>query len=251
MEPEQFSKFRHQAVHELMDLNELCEKEYHISSWPKWEYDLDRGTLAFTRDGVLKVLASIQVVGTTSISGGTWLWGWANESLTPKVTAQLAKVRVFGETENIPELTKAELPDDEYLGWGMTAVAAKLLAAKGAYRCPGENGFVYVIYSSVGFADDASALVPSPKEVECSDHGRGFATYVCEHLVSNPAQAWHSADPDEENKWPDAWCDACEVFFQEQGEWNEKNESKMKIKLLCHHCYERLRSQEKPSVLRA
>jgi len=25
MEPERFSKFRHKAVHELMDLNELCE----------------------------------------------------------------------------------------------------------------------------------------------------------------------------------------------------------------------------------
>jgi len=102
MEPEQFSKFWHKAVHELMNLNELCEKEYRISSWPKWEYDLDRGTLAFTQDGLPKVLASIQVVGTTSISGGTWLWGWANESLTPKVTTQLAKMRAFGEAENVP-----------------------------------------------------------------------------------------------------------------------------------------------------
>lgn len=248
MEPELFSKFRHKAVHELMDLNELCEKEYRISSWPKWEYDLDRGTLAFTQDGVPRVLALIQVVGTTSISGGTWLWGWANESLTPKVTTQLAKVRAFGEAENISELTNAELPDDEYLGWGMTAVAAKLLGAKGAYRCPGENGFVYVVYSSIGFANDLSPLAPSPNEVECSNHGKGFATYACEHLVSNPAQAWHSSEPNEENKWPDAWCDTCEVFFQEQGEWNDKNESKMKIKLLCHHCYERLRSQRRSSV---
>jgi hypothetical protein len=56
MEQEQFSKFRHKAVHELMDLNELCEKEYGISSWPKWEYDLDRGTLAFIQDGVPRVL---------------------------------------------------------------------------------------------------------------------------------------------------------------------------------------------------
>jgi len=128
-----------------------------------------------------------------------------------------------------PNSPNAELPDDEYLGWGMTAVAAKLLGAMGAYRCPGENGFVYVVCSSIAFADDTSPLVPSPKEVERSDHGRGFATYACEHLVSSPAQAWHSSEPNEENKWPDAWCDTCEVFFQEQGEWNEKNESKMKI----------------------
>ena len=249
MEAEQFSEFRHKAVHELIQLNELCEKEYRISSWPRWEYDFDRGTLAFTQDGVPKVVASIQVIGTTSISGGTWLWGWANESLTRRVTVQLSKVRAFGEAEDIPELTNAQLPDDENLGWGMTAVAAKLLGAKGAYRCPGDNGFVYVVYSSIGFPDTESApAIPSPDEIECSDHGNGFATYACEHLVSNPAQAWHSSEPDEENKWPDAWCDACEVFFQEQGEWNEKNESKMKIKLLCHHCYEQMRAQEKASA---
>ena len=81
------------------------------------------------------------------------------------------------------------------------------------------------------------------KQVECTDHGTGFATYACEHLVSNPAQLWFSREPDEEHKWPDAWCSACDAFFQEQGEWNEKNESKIKIQLLCHYCYESLRSQ--------
>ena len=246
MEQESFSKFRHKAIHELMDLNELCEREFRISSWPRWEYDLDGGTLTFSEDGVPKVVASIQVVGTTSVSGGTWLWGWANESLTPKVTTQLAEVRTFGEAEKISDLTNAELPDDEYLGWAMTAVTAKVLGAKGAYRCPGENGFVYVVYSSIGFADAApSPTIPCSDEIKCADHGRGFATYACEHLVSNPAQAWHSTAPDEQSKWPDAWCDACDAFFQKESEWNERNESRSKIKLLCHHCYERLRSKEK------
>jgi hypothetical protein len=86
MKPEQFSEFRHDAVHELTRLNEACEKEFHIGSWPRWDYDLERGTLTFSKDGVPKVRASIQVIGTTSISGGTWMWGWANESLPSNVT---------------------------------------------------------------------------------------------------------------------------------------------------------------------
>ena len=84
---------------------------------------------------------------------------------------------------------------------------------------------------------------PASEKVECATHGSGFQTFVCEHLISNAAQEWFSSEPDEENKWPDAWCSACDVFFQEQGEWNEKNESKSKIKLLCHHCYQLKRSQ--------
>ena len=49
MEPEQFLALRHDAVHELMQKNELCEKEFHVSSWPHWDYDLERGTLTFPR----------------------------------------------------------------------------------------------------------------------------------------------------------------------------------------------------------
>jgi hypothetical protein len=171
------------------------------------------------------------------------MWGWANESLPSNVTKAVANMREFGRTENITELTKAELPDDEYLGWGMTAVAARLLGAKGAYRCPDEDGFVYVVYSSIDSAGSGLETVAEKEKVECSHHGSGSATYVCEHLLSRPDQEWFSNEPNEEDKWPDAWCADCEDLFQEQGEWNDKNQSKRDIKLLCHHCYEKLRSR--------
>jgi hypothetical protein len=244
MDPEQYSVYRHEALHELMRLNELCNNEFRISSWPRWDYELHRGTLTFSQDGVPKVQASIQVIGTTSISEGTWMWGWANDSLPANVTKEVATVREFGTTENITELTKEELPDDEHLGWGLTAVAAKVLGAKGAYRCPGSNGFIYVVYSSIDFVESGPETAPKPEKVECSHHGSGSATYVCEHLVSKPDQQWFSNEPVEEDKWPDAWCADCEALFQEQGEWNEKNQPKRNIELLCHHCYENLRSRE-------
>lgn len=238
MDAEQFSVYRDEAVHELMRLNEQCEQEFHISSWPRWDYEFERGTLTFSQDGVPQVRASIQVIGTTSISGRTWMWGWANESLPANGTKEVAKVRAFGTAEDIPELNEEELPDDEYLGWQLTAVAAKVLGAIGAYRCPDENGFVYVVYTSIGFAKDKPHGVLNREPVECVDHGTGFATYVCENLLSNPDQRWFSREADEEHQWPDAWCGACDAFFQEQGEWNEANEPRMKIKLLCHRCYD-------------
>src|SRR6266446_2197323 len=188
MDPEQFSVYRHEAVHELVRLNELCEQEFRISSWQRWDYELERGTLTFSQDGVPKVLSSIHVIGTTSNSGKTWMWGWANESLPPDATKAVARVRAFGEAENIAELKQAELPDDEYLGWEMTAIAAEVLGAKGAYRCPGNNSFVYVVYSSIGFAKSEPETAHRPQQVECADHGSGFTAYACEHLISNPAQ---------------------------------------------------------------
>ncbi len=244
MNTEEFSAYRHEAVHRLMRLNEECEKTFQISSWPRWDYDLEAGTLTFSKDGIPKVIASILVAGTTSISGGTWLWGWANRNLPAKVTTLVGSVRAFGEGEGVAELTKEDWPDDEHLGWELTAIAARLLESKGGYCCPVDNGFVYVVYSSLRFADELVPKKPGTRKIECDTHGSAFTTYVCEHLVANPAQEWFSREPDDTNQWPDAWCAICDGYFQEEGEWNEKNESKLSVKLLCHHCYEGKRSLE-------
>jgi len=240
--PEKFSAFLHEAVHHLQDLNKKCEEEFRISSWARWDYDLDRGTLTFSQDGQPKVVAAIQVVGSISLSSGTWLWSWANQCFPLCVTQDVEKVRAFGELENLAELTQAKRPADEHVGWKMTAIAAKVLGAKGAYRCPGENGFVYVIYSSVTIVPEGPA--PELKQLDCATHGAGFQTFVCEHLIANPAQEWFSAEATKENKWPDAWCAACDVFFQQEGEWNKISESNIKFQLLCHRCYEMFRSRQ-------
>ena len=45
-------------------LNQSCDLKFRIPSWPNWHYDLDLGTLTFSKDGIPRVSASIQVVGT-------------------------------------------------------------------------------------------------------------------------------------------------------------------------------------------
>jgi hypothetical protein len=245
MTPEEFSKFRHDAVHELMSLNEACERKFKISTLHRWDYDLDDGTLTFSQDGVARVVALIQIVGTTSETDGTWLWSWANQSLPGKVTRAIGDVRAFGERESLSELTTPSLTDDEYLGWAMTAITARVLGSKGAYRCPRhDNGFLYLVYVDLGFAVTVGGSTVA-KQVKCGTHDVGYATFICEHLMSKPGQEWFSDDPTEGNQWPDAWCAACQDLFQKQGEWNDKNSSGRHIRALCHHCYESLRSQSR------
>ena len=89
---------------------------------------------------------------------------------------------------------------------------------------------------------------PNRLRIQCSQHMGGFATFICEHLAATPEQVWFSNPPEEDDKWPDAWCGACEALFLEYGEWNELNQSKREIVAICHHCYEELRSKEKATV---
>jgi hypothetical protein len=246
MSPEEFEEFRAQAYESLVQVNELCKQEFKIGSWQRWDYELEVGTLTFSSDGIPRVVAAIQAVGSTSNSSGTWMWGWANQSLPAKVTDQLYRVKRFGERENLTQLTEAKLVGDEQVGWEMAAIAARILEGKGAYRCPSKNGFLFLVFTDICFIDtdksSESKRATARAEISCARHAAGFETFVCQHLLENPSQEWFSDTPDESNPWPDAWCTICNEAFNEQGEWNEQNEGRMKIKLLCHRCYEAARA---------
>ena len=237
MTPDQFEQYRHEAAHALSDLNEKCENGFRLADWPRWSYDLETASLLFTRDGIPRVIAEIQLVGATSADGATWRWGWADADVPRKSIERMAEAREFGNRERIAQLTSEELPDDPYLGWEMTAVAARILHAKGAYRCPRPGGGVYYfVYLAIAFAPQ-----PEAATVECPIHGRGFPSYLCEHLVAEPAQPWFADEATPENRWPDAWCAQCDAIFLEEGEWNEPASQRIRVKLLCHRCYENKR----------
>ena len=142
MTPEDFEAYRHRAVHRLMDLNEECENRFRIGHWERWNYDLETAKLTFSDRGLPQVIAEIQVVGSTSKKSKMWLWSWANESLPSCATTRIQKVREFGSIQGVKRLTESTLPDDEHLGWEMTAIAADIIGARRAYRCPSERGFL-------------------------------------------------------------------------------------------------------------
>ena len=93
MSPEEFDGFRTQAYEFLVQINELCKQEFKLGSWQRWAYEREAGTLTFSNDGIPRVVATIQAVGSTSNQSGTWMWGWANRSLPAKVTDQLYLVK--------------------------------------------------------------------------------------------------------------------------------------------------------------
>lgn len=247
MTEEEYQEFQHSAIHALMALNEVADRDFSLNKWPHWDYELEEGTLTFSEGGVPKVVADIQLVGSSSTALGTWMWAWGYNDVPPDVVKGMGIVREFGIAESIPSLTEKLIPDDEYLGWAQTAVAARVLGAKGGYRCPSKDGFLYMVYTDIRHAPgDGGGITRDEQErvsVQCDEHGTAWATYVCQHLTAEPKQEWFSNEPNLENRWPDAWCAICDRIFEEQGEWNRENEGRAPIKLLCHHCYERFRKQ--------
>ena len=75
--------------------------------------------------------------------------------------------------------------------------------------------------------------------VHCHNHGECEKTYVCSHLTGNSAGlGFNHAEPTEEDPFPDALCDDCNLIFEAQGGWTDESEGLVDIRLLCSGCYE-------------
>jgi len=152
--PDWYADWRHDAIHQLEAKNARLDAEFRIGEWSRYDYDLDAGNIIFSDRGVAKVIAEIQIVGTTSGRAGNWLWAWANSHSPPELVTDSMLVRAFGEQHDIDELTQDSLIDDDLnaMGWELTSVAARICNAIGAYRPPRQDGGgIYFIYKTVAW----------------------------------------------------------------------------------------------------
>jgi uncharacterized protein DUF6882 len=163
-EVEDFIRQANWFMRGLMDQN---QKEFKLDSyafaWNQW-----RGELVFSAGGVPKVLARIQVAGTLSSKANTWFWAWANSGLLDPVRQSARRAREFGIERGILRVMQPRWAAKEKDAWEMTAVVAKLTDAKGAFRCPGQDGTTYMVFT------DIRAV---------ADRKRVFGTRTCSHVL--------------------------------------------------------------------
>jgi hypothetical protein len=79
-----------------------------------------------------------------------------------------------------------------------------------------------------------------PETIQCDKHGESEKTYICVHLKGDDAGLGFNRDePSDEDPFPDAWCDACEIVRAEYGGWEGVPDGLCQLALLCSGCYER------------
>ncbi|WP_409035712.1 DUF6882 domain-containing protein [Pedobacter africanus] len=67
----------------------------------------------------------------------------------------MGKVKSYGESRGFKKLIDRKWKADEIDGWEMTAIAAYVLKAKGAYRVPSkdEKLFLFMIFKNIKWVD--------------------------------------------------------------------------------------------------
>jgi hypothetical protein len=146
---ESWQPFLSDAVSELRTKQDLLNEEFGLSRHERWDWDQETGEIVFTNAGWPALIARIQFVGSVSKLSHTWLWSWANPSFEANTVKYVPTLRAFGEAEHFANLTVPKWPAEEVDGWEMTAVAAKVLDAEGAYRTPCDTGFTFMLLLDV------------------------------------------------------------------------------------------------------
>jgi hypothetical protein len=137
------------GYHALVEKQRALEADYGISHFERWDYDQSTGTLTFSDGGVARLVADIEFIGSVSATGGTWLWAWANFHNEAQVVSRIPAVRDHGEKNGFLHLTVPLWRGGETDGWELSGVAAKVLSAKGVYRVPTDDGFLYMALMSI------------------------------------------------------------------------------------------------------
>jgi hypothetical protein len=238
--PEQnFEDYKDDCVDDISSLQDEFMTLYDIESYEKWFYDHDIGAFHFKSDDGRNLYFKYVDVGSFSTKANTWNWSWSNSSTPVHVSQSLERVKIFGEANNFGELTEGLFDGDEYTGWAMTAVSAKILNAIGAYRVPQGDLFIYFIFTNELTQGEYDAL--KDKYVACDSHISGRIAFVCQHLNKETYTGIHEAfDSDTITEADDgyqAWCDECEKARIKEGEWNDVSMAFAKIKIVCDQCY--------------
>ena len=150
MDSKKYSQFLEESRSYLDRHQETCEKDFSLSLYHRMDYEQDTCRMVFSNTGVTsELVAEYQIVGSLSASSGTWLWSWDNPYLLDNTIEEIWDVKEFGDQNNIDALSNPKWEATLEDAWDMTAIAARILKARGAYSFLSDDIRVFVIFKSL------------------------------------------------------------------------------------------------------
>lgn len=134
----------------LERIQKTSENLYGLGKFHRMDYEQETGRMIFSDVGVVpKVVADFQIIGSLSQRSGTWLWAWDNPYLLENTTTAVQAVRRYGEKNRITRLTEPKWKASEQDAWDMTAVAALILKARGAWSFPSDDIRAFAVLTDI------------------------------------------------------------------------------------------------------
>lgn len=134
--PDEQAALIHGAVHQLEAVQAAAEARWGLGGYARWDFDDAARTLTFSDAQGPRVIADVRMVGSYSTRSDTFQWAWVLYDAGDPLIEGVAGLPAFGEVRGLEQLTINGWPCEIDDAWAMTALAALVLGAEGAYRAP-------------------------------------------------------------------------------------------------------------------
>ncbi|MDG9669521.1 hypothetical protein ONV78_17405 [Hahella sp. CR1] len=148
-EEKKYNELLMECFLEVQEKNKILHEKYGIGSHERWDLDQDVGDLEFSNNGEIVVKCKIVILGSYSSVSESWMWGWANDTLSSYLTDETLKIKEYGEANRVMDLTDSQTYATEGEAWGLGSYGCRILDGMGIYKGPTGNGFVLMMIKSV------------------------------------------------------------------------------------------------------
>jgi hypothetical protein len=145
----EFDSFLEECLQE-MELKNAAHERTWGAKVGTWEFDQALGELVIRLPDQIGI-APAQVIGSFSARSSTWMWAWANHSLSENLKAHSRQVREYGQRHRLGRLTTPVWDGHECDVWKMAALACKLCEAEGVYRGPSGPISIFMTFGEINW----------------------------------------------------------------------------------------------------
>jgi hypothetical protein len=123
-------------------------RRWGLGGADQWGLDQTAGLLRWSFSDK-NVEAPAQILATYSLSSGSWMWAWANETLSMSLRQASEDVKRWGEANAAPMLTRSSMEISEEQAADLAAIAFRVSRATGFYRATTGTSIVYLTFGPV------------------------------------------------------------------------------------------------------
>lgn len=147
-ETQEFQAFIEGSMEGLRLQTEAHQSNWGFGACERWDFSQEDGELIFTFP-VKTARAPAQIIGSFDSLAGSWMWAWANSSVSPALARDSLRVRQYGRKRSISRLTTPAWSAKESDGWQMAALANRLCESNGVYRAPAGDTYVFFTFGEI------------------------------------------------------------------------------------------------------
>jgi hypothetical protein len=144
MDEKQFEEFRIKCYDELINKQNTLIKEYDLGSFDEYWLDQTTETLQFKNEGKVELEFPIIEIGSWSANKNTWMWAWANNSVTDSLRKKAERLKELTKITNNLAFETEAFEAEEIIAHELTALAVHHFDAIGMYIAPFETLKVFL-----------------------------------------------------------------------------------------------------------